>query len=351
MPGTEAPRSAFSVVREASPSTQYVDMEIFLESMRMAKSRAKTPSDKAFVEDVIGLALKRQAIKQNNRGIGNPGMYPQVPMYPQGDRLRNVMADELEQRRYERMMGIRDNRNDNGVSIKDLLAMQKNTIDMMKGQGKGSSPSLGDLWGVVSSMQNSNLEMYDKLSSRLGSMSGDVPAEVAVQLKKMDLDMQKWQMDQQMQIEKWNTIGKIISPFAPVASQLLGQGVQAPQGNPQTTNLQCGKCGHVWTVGTRQRGIIACPECGTKVKKQMFTGDEPLVYKCQHCDTEMSLPAEQIAALAEKGVKEIPVKCPKCKGVTNLVQQTEQGQKEEPKAEAKTKPKQQKTKELRPHFG
>lgn len=51
-----------------NPAPQYLDLDIFVEAMRMAQARGKTKEDKAFIDDVFNLALKKQAV----RPVGNP---------------------------------------------------------------------------------------------------------------------------------------------------------------------------------------------------------------------------------------------------------------------------------------
>jgi len=200
--------------------------------------------------------------------------------------------------------------------------LEKIVLELVKGkQGQGQGPDLQGLWNVVASMQTSNLDLYDRISEKLGSMATMTPAQIQVELKKMDLDFEKWKIEQQVAVEKWRSIASVFAPvLGPAAQYVTGKvsGQTQPAMNPPTTELGCSNCGHRWRVGSVQRGPIKCPECGTPVSSQLF--EQPIItYTCEGCGGDLEVGAEILEDAQQKGITEIPLKCPSCQHVTNIV--------------------------------
>ena len=99
-------------------------------------------------------------------------------------------------------------------------------------------------------------------------------------MQKMQMDQQRWQMQQQLELEKWKNIGKIFEgPVGKVLESLGGATADKIRGRasnsagiqPRITQINCPKCNKPFYVDeTLDRTV--CPHCGVLLQKVIEGG-------------------------------------------------------------------------------
>ena len=290
-----------SLINEPQPQ----QLGIYLDPQALMNIAAMmTPNQRKLFESQVNLSV--QQMRQSSPIIGSP-----YPLSSGEGELEREMAKELRYSRWERLK-----RGNDGSADRRTDFLEKLVLESMKTKQEANPLApLQSFAQLFTGMQSSNLDMYDRLSAKLASVQNqNMPPSVAVELKRIDVELEKWRMEQQVAMEKWNSLGQMLSPFAPTISQVAGHllGEKSDVIAP-STNIACPSCGHTYTVSTKPKTPIVCPECKNPIPMEIFAESEAPTFICPKCGLQMSVPPG--------APEQVTLKCPKCGELTPTRQQ------------------------------
>lgn len=338
-PGLSAPFAPASPGQGAAPPFQpgpgvYMSPQAIVNLRNMM-----TPAQQRVFDAQIGVSTQYM-----ERARGNPGN-PQFHFTdPVDEELQKLERQALREYRIDRLTRRgRGNGEDKRVEF-----LEKLVLEGYKSRGNQGQMSFKDMVMMMMEMQGKqqqgNWDFYTRQMELMKSIGpSGLTDEAALKIKEMEMNFEKWKMETASEVNKWNNLTQIFGPalergIPALVAQFTGQ----PSGRPRGTQIQCPKCGYApWIIALNAREA-KCPQCGEPAPKEIFAGPQATRFKCEGCGIEMTIPAERISQLVEKGVKQIPAKCPKCGHITNLTQQpaeTEASIEEAPKEEKPTRTK------------
>jgi len=114
-----------------------------------------------------------------------------------------------------------------------------------------------------------------------------IKQDTALKLKEMELQQQRWLAEQQIELQKWEQVGKLFQGPVGKTLQMLGGGVARKISGysgqqPSVTQLTCPKCGKQFPVFADADRAI-CPYCGVVLAK---TGGEETAQKQEESQQE-----------------------------------------------------------------
>lgn len=194
-----------------------------------------------------------------------------------GSELDHALAESVRQRTKERLyqMSMGDGQQNKDESFKDKLLLQLMS-ERNKVQPKNSlKDALTSVIQLQSSQSKSNWEFFSNIQGQINALkpSGVSDPQVAVALKKMDMEMEKWKFDKEDGGKKWDAIAAIVTGAAAKLPEALAGIRGNPAGNPNSggefTRIKCQKCGCVFPVRTedmQQMKDLTCSACHAVMK-------------------------------------------------------------------------------------
>jgi len=213
--------------------------------------------------------MRAQQAVQTHNGHGNP-----IPQYSFGDPVKDALAEAIRRRTEERTMKWlftdEENKPKSEMGMKEMMMMQKNTIDMLKvNKGGNGGGTIGEFVKLFLTMQNNNWDFFQKQQAILSSVpSGEMKDETRIALKKLDIGMKQWMHEQSASAEKWKAIQMIAGGALGQIPDAIGA-LRGQAGSPQKTKQICPKCGKPFMVPVKilENEIpFPCPICGERLK-------------------------------------------------------------------------------------
>lgn len=191
-----------------------------------------------------------------------------------GSELDHALAESVRQRTKERLyqMSMGDGQQNKDESFKDKLLLQLMS-ESNKIQPKNSlKDALTSVIQLQSSQSKSNWEFFSNIQGQINALkpSGVSDPQVAVALKKMDMEMEKWKFDREEGGKKWEAVIALIGGAASKLPEALA-GIRGKLGNPNSSGkdgeisqFKCPKCGTVFPISVqdvKDRKPLQCSVC------------------------------------------------------------------------------------------